>query len=450
MGVFNTKDFIEKAREVHGDKYDYFKVEYEKSHEKVCIICPEHGEFWQIPNAHLNGNGCPKCSKNKKHTTESFIEKAREVHGDKYDYSKVEYVNMSTKICIICPEHGEFWQIPRNHIVGKGCKLCGKKYGTRIKSFTTESFIEKVREIHGDKYDYSKVEYKTLYDYIILNCPIHGDFMVKPSQVLYEKQGCPICENKLLKHTTESFIEKAREVHGDKYDYSKVEYVNNKTKVCIICPEHGEFWQTPDKHLQNRGCPKCGDLKKHENKIQTTEQFIEKAREIHGDKYDYSKVEYVDRNSKLIIKCLIHGEFWQKPYSHLSGHGCPKCNYSHLERNIERLLLENNIYFEQQKNFKWLKYVNNLSLDFYLPDYNIAIECQGSQHFYPSNRYGGVKSFNDTIIRDKIKYDLLKEHGIELIYYTLKQYYKTNDFYLDKKIYTTNKEILKFINHENN
>ena len=113
-----TINFIEKAKAVHGDKYDYSKVEYVKAKEKVCIICQEHGEFWQTPNNHLRGEGCPFCYGSKKLTTEEFISKAKQIHGNKYDYSNVNYVNKYTKVCIICPEHGEFWQKPSNHLKG--------------------------------------------------------------------------------------------------------------------------------------------------------------------------------------------------------------------------------------------------------------------------------------------------------------------------------------------
>ena len=110
----NTKEFIEKAKRIHGDKYDYSKVKYVNNRTKVCIICPEHGEFWQRPTSHLKGCICYRCSqkakakKQKKSSTNEFIEKAKKIHGDKYDYSKVEYINAKTKVCIICPEHGEF------------------------------------------------------------------------------------------------------------------------------------------------------------------------------------------------------------------------------------------------------------------------------------------------------------------------------------------------------
>ena len=384
--------------------------------------------------------------------TKEFIEKAREVHGDKYDYSKVEYKNANTKVCIICPEHGEFWQKPSGHLMGKKCKKCSLQTIKRqTKSYTTEKLIKKLYEMFGNKYDYSKVEFLSLYEPIKLICPIHGEFEIKVSQILYENRECPHCKPTEKKRLdTEQFIEKAREVHGDKYDYSKLEYVNNKTKVCIICPEHGEFWQRPDNHLQGKKCLLCVDKLKHNNKKQTTEQFIEKAREVHGDKYDYSKVEYVDKSTEVLIICPEHGEFWQKPYSHLSGHGCPKCNYSHLERDIELFLEKNNIKFEKQKKFTWLKHINYLKNDFYLKDYNVVIECQGGQHFYPITRFGGIKEYNLISQRDKIKYELLQEHNIFVIYFTKKSYYKQNDFYKNKKIFTNKIKLLNFIKNGKN
>ena len=190
------EEFIKDARGIHGNKYDYSKVEYINAKTKVCITCPEHGEFWQTPDKHLNGKcGCKECGKiityNKRvYSKKKFIEKAKQIHGDKYDYSKVEYVNNHTPICIICPEHGEFWQLPCNHFKGCGCQVCG-----------------------GNK-----------------------------------------------KWTLNEFVERAKEVHGNKYDYSKVKYINCDTKVCIICPEHGEFWQTPSCHINRHyGCPICDE-----------------------------------------------------------------------------------------------------------------------------------------------------------------------------------------------
>ena len=264
-----TKEkFIEKAKAIHGDRYDYSKVEYSNNRTKVCIICPVHGEFWQTPHTHLQGCGCPACYGTKKRTKEEFVEEARKIHGDRYDYSGVEYINNKTPVCIICPEHGEFWQKPENHLVAKqGCPKCYHKRAGDTLRMTTESFIARAREIHGDKYDYSKVVYVNNRTKVCIVCPIHGEFWQKPVNHINKKQGCPkCCPNP--KTTTEAFIEKSRSVHGGRYDYSKAVYKNNITPVCIICPEHGEFWQKPMNHLAGCGCPECGlDRSKQETKL---------------------------------------------------------------------------------------------------------------------------------------------------------------------------------------
>ena len=195
----------------------------------------------------------------RKITTDEFIAKAKLIHGDKYDYSKVEYIGALKKVCIICPDHGEFLQTPNNHTQGQGCPKCKG---------------DKIRE----RFSSSK----------------------------------------------EEFIKNSRKVHKDKYDYSKVNYDGSLTKVCIICPKHGEFWQRPNAHTQGQGCPKCGLQNSREKQASRKEEFIKKARKVHKDKYDYSKVDYVNAMTKVCIICPDHGEFWQRPNAHLSGHGCPK------------------------------------------------------------------------------------------------------------------------------
>lgn len=212
------------------------------------------------------------------------------------------------------------------------------------------------------------------------------------------------------KLTTEEFINRVKEIHGNKYDYSNVNYINSKTKVCIICLEHGEFWQTPINHLQGKGCPECGGTKKIEQN-----QFINKAKLIHGDKYDYSKIEYKGIHKKVCIICPEHGEFWQTSSSHLKGNGCPICNESKLERQVALFLDENGVKYERQKKFKWL---GKQSLDFYLPEYNIAIECQGEQHFKPIEHFGGIDKFLDTQKNDFKKFKLCKSNLNNIIYYS--------------------------------
>ena len=172
------------------------------------------------------------------------------------------------------------------------------------------------------------------------------------------------------------------------------------------------FGQKPAEHANHkRGCPKCAGRNK------TNEDFIEQARQIHGDKYDYSKVEYKKWNEPICIICPEHGEFWQSPNKHLNGHGCWECRDSKLEKEVQVLLEGEKIRFEKQKQFEWLKYKKPQYLDFYLPEYNVAIECQGEQHFNEVTYFSAV-TLKERIILDKNKYDLCKEHGIKIIYYT--------------------------------
>ena len=148
-----TEIFIEKAKSIHGDKYDYSKVEYINCRTPVCIICKEHGEFMQVPYYHLSGNGCPKCfneqkrGKKRQLTTDIFIDRAKKIHGDKYDYSKVNYVDSHTKVCIICPEHGEFLIAPYKHLAGHGCRMCGIKSRAEKRKLTLDGFIKRAKAI---------------------------------------------------------------------------------------------------------------------------------------------------------------------------------------------------------------------------------------------------------------------------------------------------------------
>lgn len=279
------------------------------------------------------------------------------------------------------------------------------------KRLTKSEFIKKAVSVHGKKYDYSLIEYKNNSTMVIIKCPIHGNFYQTPHKHLLG-HGCPLCGGTTLL-TNEEFISKARTIHGDKYDYSNVEYINAKEKVRIICPEHGEFLQNPNNHLQGQGCPKCG----HNGSWRkgNTDLFIDKSKKIHTNKYDYSKTTYVNNRLKVCIICPEHGEFWQVPAYHLSGNGCPKCKASWLEREIVSYLNEHSIKYEYEKRFSWL---GKKSLDFYLPEYNAAIECQGIQHFSPVRYFGGTKKYNATVARDISKQMSCVENGVTLYYYT--------------------------------
>ena len=372
-------------------------------------------------------------SKRTRLTTEQFIEKAKAIHGNKYDYSKVNYITNNIKVCIICPIHGEFLQTPRAHLEGKGCKKCANDaVGDRIR-LTTEEFIEKAKKVHGDKYDYSKADLLNRKNgKVCIICPTHGEFWQEVNGHLQGK-GCRKC-SKRYTITTQEFIERAKQVHGNRYDYSKVNYIDTTHKVCIICPIHGEFWQKPNHHLNGQGCKQCYIEEEKKKKSLTTKEFIERAKQIHGDKYDYSKVEYVNGETPVIIICPKHGEFLQQPRKHLIGHNCPICNESKLEEQTRILLTNKSINFESQKKFKWL---GRKSLDFYMPEHKIAIECQGKQHFIEENFFGGKEGLIEMKKRDKEKAELCKNNGISLIYYN----YNEKIEKLDKRLEDTIKRL---------
>ena len=313
---------------------------------------------------------------------------------------------------------------------------------------TTEQFIADARVIHGDKYDYSKVNYVNTKTKVLIVCPIHGEFWQTPDKHLNAKEGCPMC-NKSFKSNRYKFIQKAREIHGDKYDYSRVEYINSQTKVLVVCPQHGEFWITPNNHLNGKGCKKCANEKLSLERRSSSEEFISKARKVHGDDYIYTEVNYVNNVTPVKIVCPKHGEFWQVPSYHLDGCGCPLCSNSALERDFRHLLVSENIKFIQSANKNDLPWIGQQHLDFYLPEYNVGIECQGRQHFNADDYFGGKDEFKVILERDQRKYNLCKENNVRLYYYTASNCMKYKDMYPYYKdnLYDDMQTILKEIRY---
>jgi len=336
----------------------------------------------------------------RKLNKEEFIEKSIKIHGDKYDYSIVDYKNTKTKIKIICKIHGMFEQSPNGHLSGRGCELCG----IISKKMTFQKFFEKSIEKHNNVYDYSEAKIKDSKTKIKIICKVHGIFYQRPTN--HYKQGCPKCAKY---SNTENFIKKAKIFHGDKYDYSMVDYKDSKTPVIIICKVHGEFYQKPGIHL-NCCCPSCSIDKSRLKKM----DFITKSIQKHGEIYDYSKVE-IDGGKKVEIVCKKHGSFLQTPDNHQRGKGCPICNESYGERNIRNFLKQNNIEYIRQKTFDDCKYIKKLSFDFYLSKYNVCIEFDGQQHFCIIKHFGGEKALMENKIRDNIKNEYCKNNEIKLI-----------------------------------
>jgi len=263
-------------------------------------------------------------------TNEEFIRRVREIHGDEYDLSVTVYNGARKDVSLICRKHGLF-TLKAMDITGKkksGCRLCGIERRGRARMISKEEFLRRAEKIHGNKFDYSEIEYVDYETKIRIVCQLHGPFNQTPKKHLVSDYGCFDCsyeqrwERRKDRITTEVFIRRAQEKHGLRFDYSLVEYIDPKTEVEIICPDHGPFSQIPDVHLKAKyGCGECAG-----NKKWTTTDFIGKARLIHGDWYDYSLVDYVNSLTDVKIICPDHGPFEQTPSSHINTEsGCTGC-----------------------------------------------------------------------------------------------------------------------------
>jgi len=383
------EEFILKSKEIWGNKYDYSLVEYINIKTKVNIIY-DGWVFSQKPEDHLLGKMCEL-----RWDTERFIHEAKKIHNNEYDYSKVIFKNMKTKIVLI--KNGiEYEQNPSKHLLGMKPERL-----RRLRS--NDDFIESARSIWGYKYDYSLVDYKGS----------HIEVLIKYEGIIYKQK--PIqhllgykCERDVIK-SEEDFLRKCKEKHGDKYDYSLVEYKGNDKKIKIIF--NGKIYeQKAGAHIHSNGLVENVILKK------TTEQFINEANEIHNFIYDYTKVNYINNITKVIIICEKHGEFKQVASSHLSGSGCPHCLESKGEKKISKYLDQKNIKYTRQHKFDdcvGIRY--KLPFDFYIPKYRIAIEFDGKQHYEAMEYFGGIEAYERLKINDKIKNDYCEDNYINLI-----------------------------------
>ena len=437
--VYTTESIIERFKLKNDHYFDYSKVDYKGMSIPVTVICPIHNDIMLTPSQLLRNVGCPKCTNDKltqlKTNKENFIKESNEVHQNKYDYSKVDYKGVTTKVKIICPVHGEFWQTPRVHLNGCGCPKCGFERQNDATRLTTEEFITRANKIQGNKYDYSKVEYVDYMTKVCIICPEHGEFWQTPNKHLLG-QGCPKCGN-TKKLTLTEFIERSRKIHGDKYDYSKVRYVNNGTKVCIICPEHGEVYQTPHNHLIGHGCPKCKNNKISMSETKTTEKYITDARMIHGDKYDYSKTKYLSAKDKVCIICPEHGEFWQEASSHISGCGCPKCNHIISKAEIEIAEYVRSLYDGEVITNNRNMLTGHKELDIYIPSLKIAFEYDGM--IWHSDRFRIDSNYHLDKTEECLKQGIKLYHVFEYEWINKREIVK-------RKI----EQILGFVNDENN
>ena len=254
---------------------------------------------------------------------QKFIERARCKFGDKFSYDKVNYINNETNVILTCTKHGDFVIRPGNLFnTTHGCQKCRAEVGHSLVVKTLDQFIVRAAQIHDATYDYSLVEFKTLKSKVTIICKTHGKFEQTVNLHL-NGRGCKICNLKkgTLRYTTQTFIEDAKKVHGDSLDFSLVTYANGHEHVTVICPKHGPYQSTPQNILAGRGCRKCAD----KNNRVPLESFIARSHAIHDHKYTYERTIYERSDKPVIITCPTHGDFEQRPASHLAGHSCVRC-----------------------------------------------------------------------------------------------------------------------------
>lgn len=355
---------IDKIKSIHGDKYSFDKFEYKSYKNKVTLVCNKHGDFKiSLSNLISNKRGCPECGKLKyknscRSNTQKFVEKSKIIHNNKYDYKLTNYYNWKTKVSIICPIHGEFKQIPSNHLNGSGCSKCnkGRPRSKKIKLSKEDklknkriNFINESKIIHNSKYDYSLVEYISSDKKVEILCKKHGSFSQKPS---HHKRGngCPECayENSFgPRIKTNDFITISKGKHNNFYSYKKSVYTGNKNKILITCPIHGDFKQNPKYHMNGGGCPKCNIGKNSKGKGNKklkykTDEFIKICRDVHSNKYDYTETKYKGIKNKIKVICPEHGLFLVRAENHMNGISCNKCARDEKKRNKVELISELN------------------------------------------------------------------------------------------------------------
>lgn len=402
---YSLDDFIAKAIGVHGPKYDYSKAIYINSKSKLIIVCPDHGDFEQRACHHIQGQGCPKCKLLKlgnifSSTTELFISKSSKIHNHKYDYSEVDYKNVKTKVKIICPIHGDFYQTPNSHLRGKGCPVCGLQRD-RI---TFEEFLIKAQAVHNNYYEYIEFNNLCVSDKIRIICVEHGEFFQSIRSHL-AGHGCHYCSYNIA--SRDERIRRFNEIHNNRYNYDEIgSDVRYHKKISITCYVHGIFEQTVGNHLAGHGCPKCNIVGGF-NKLDI-ESFINKANSKHDVKYAYNNAIYVNNRTKLSITCDKHGDFQQSPSNHLAGNGCPICalssSSSKAEDEIIAIIPDEYLIIRHDREL-----IAPYELDILVPQAHLAIEYHGD-YFHSFNRSESV--------RDKFKHyykhDLCKQNSIKL------------------------------------
>ncbi len=355
-----------------------------------------------------------------------FIQKAMIRHKNKFGYHKVYYKNYRTNIIITCPKHGDFNQMPTNHLKidgPRGCKKCSHERLSEKSRMSFDEFFEKAEKIHGDLYDYSEVR--------IINARTKVNIICKKCDKIFQQtpgahlvgKGCSKCGTltmiKKQSSNTEEFIKKAKKIHGDLYDYSDSIYTSFKKELIIKCKLHGKFNQTPDIHLSNKsGCRKCGEGRSADSKRMSFDQFKKKAIEAHSDRYNYDKVIYKNADTKVKIICHLHGQFEQTPDKHINrGDGCPNCKYTPQSKEAVKIIFELKSIFEKMEPREFLLDLGRRkwNIDMYIPELKLCIEYDGSYYHEGENRIKADTLKSKEIINAGYELIRIREEPLEKI-----------------------------------
>ena len=329
-----TVEFLQKLKDSGhwNEDYDYSEVDYLYAKSKIIIIDKSYNTRHLISASHLISRNAKCVISNAINLNEYILKVFKATHNDLYVYDKFNYVDSKTKSTIICKIHGEFEQSYGQHSSGGGCPKCAIEKISKKKRYNIDILLTKIKESGNwnSDYDYSRINYSNSQSkVIVINKKYNSEHLVTPMSLV---SGVKLSIINAV-NQNDFFIKYSNEVHFNKYDYSKTNFINAHSKVIITCPIHGEFTIRAANHINGRGCIKCG-IEKSAPKFLTSKEIIDEFCKVHGDKYDYSNVKYTGTDNKVSIICKMHGEFQQRPTAHKRGAGCYVCSIGWRAQDI--------------------------------------------------------------------------------------------------------------------
>ena len=357
--IFTLDDFLKQAEDIWKDEYDYSNVVFIDEDIEVIIICKKdgHGEFEKKPKQHVLRSrpaGCIKCGRERQIEKATkpfavFLDEAREVHGELFEYVEESYKNMTKKMIIICKKDGHkpFPQAPDSHLRGSGCPTCADELTgerSKLKYDEVKHRLNENSKENNTTVSFKEEEYKGVNAELIIKCSKHGDQKPRLVNTMFEgTHPCLKCTSEILGRnleirSTENVIKYLNDKFDGKYKIYDFKYEDKRTVVTLNCPvkDHGDFSFQVDSMYSSNGCSSCRSEESQANRNEGIRRHNESTREsrelkwikevkvIHEGLYDYSLVHYITARLPVIIKCGIHGQIEQVPYTHKKS-GCRFC-----------------------------------------------------------------------------------------------------------------------------